>query len=59
MDVKHWRFVNNNDIVTKVPFWFMGYRHHGTEWYINYYGILEIIHIGKESKMHGEVVREQ
>ena len=38
MDDKHWRFVNNNDIVTKVPFWFMGYRHHGTEWYINYYG---------------------
>ena len=38
MDVKHWRFVNNNDIVTKVPFWFMGYRHHGIEWYINYYG---------------------
>ena len=38
MDVPHWRFVNNNDVVTKVPFWFMGYHHHGTEWYINHYG---------------------
>ena len=30
--------VSNNDVVTKVPFWFMGYKHHGTEWYINHYG---------------------
>ena len=33
-----YRFRNNNDIVTKVPFWIMGFRHHGTEWYINHYG---------------------
>ena len=38
MEVQHWRFVNNNDVVTKVPFWFMGYKHHGVLWYINYYG---------------------
>ena len=38
MDVQHWRFVNNNDVVTGVPFWFMGFRHHGVLWYINYYG---------------------
>ena len=38
MDVQHWRFVNNNDVVVKVPFWIMGYKHHGTEWYINYHG---------------------
>jgi len=35
---KHLRFVNNNDIVTKVPLFLMGYRHHGTLQYINFYG---------------------
>ncbi|MEK9695795.1 MAG: lipase family protein [Candidatus Poseidoniales archaeon] len=34
----HWRFVNNNDIVTRVPFWIMGYKHHGELVYINHYG---------------------
>ena len=34
----HHRFVNNNDIVPKVPLAIMGYRHHGTLEYINYYG---------------------
>lgn len=34
----HYRHVNNNDIVPKVPFAFLGYRHHGTLRYINYYG---------------------
>lgn len=34
----HMRFVNNNDIVTKVPLWIMGYKHHGTLQYINFYG---------------------
>ena len=38
MQVTHYRFVNNNDIVTGVPFWLMGYRHHGDLQYINYYG---------------------
>ena len=27
--VDHYRHVNNNDIVTSVPFWIMGFRHHG------------------------------
>ena len=35
---KHHRWVNNNDIVTRVPLWIMGYRHHGTEHYMNAYG---------------------
>jgi triacylglycerol lipase len=35
---KHMRFVNNNDIVTKVPLWIMGYKHHGVLQYINFYG---------------------
>lgn len=34
----HYRFVNNNDIVTKVPLWIMGYKHHGVLQYINFYG---------------------
>lgn len=34
----HMRFVNNNDVVTKVPLWLMGYKHHGVLQYINFYG---------------------
>ena len=34
----HMRFVNNNDIVTKVPLFIMGYKHHGVLQYINFYG---------------------
>ena len=37
-NVPHYRHVNNNDIVPKVPFAFLGYRHHGTLRYINFYG---------------------
>ena len=35
---QHWRFVNNNDIVTRVPLALMGYKHHGNLCYINHYG---------------------
>jgi triacylglycerol lipase len=38
LDVVHHRWVNNNDIVTRVPLSIMGYRHHGTEHYMNSYG---------------------
>ena len=34
----HSRIVNNNDLVTKVPLWIMGYKHHGVLTYINFYG---------------------
>ena len=34
----HYRFVNNNDIVTRVPLMIMGYKHHGNLCYINHYG---------------------
>ncbi len=34
----HFRHVNNNDLVTCVPFAMLGYRHHSTARYINYYG---------------------
>lgn len=36
----HHRWVNNNDIVTRVPLWIMGYRHDGKEHYLNAYGKL-------------------
>ena len=36
--VKHIRWVNNNDIVTRVPPTWMGYHHVGEEMYLNAYG---------------------
>ena len=38
LNVVHHRWVNNNDIVTRVPLAIMGYVHHGEEHYINAYG---------------------
>lgn len=38
LGVKHHRWVNNNDIVTRVPLVLMGYTHHGQEHYMNAYG---------------------
>jgi triacylglycerol lipase len=37
-DVIHYRWVHNNDIVTRVPPAFMGYRHCGNEIYLDRYG---------------------
>jgi len=38
LNVPHHRWVNNNDIVTRVPLRAMLYTHHGTEHYMNAYG---------------------
>jgi triacylglycerol lipase len=38
LDVPHMRVQNNCDDVTKVPPYLMGFRHHGTHRYMNYYG---------------------
>ena len=38
LTVTHYRVQNNCDDVTKVPFRLMGFRHHGTHKYMNYYG---------------------
>ena len=38
LGVRHIRWVNNNDIVTRVPLNIMGYRHHGMEHYLNTWG---------------------
>jgi len=36
--VRHYRWVHNNDIVTRVPPVWMGYRHGGNEIYLDRYG---------------------
>jgi triacylglycerol lipase len=38
IETPHYRFVNNNDIVCRVPLALMGYKHHGKLQYINFYG---------------------
>ena len=43
--LQHYRWVNNNDIVTRVPPSFLGYRHSGTEMYLN--------RIGQQQKIAG------
>ena len=40
LQVPHYRFQNNNDVVCKVPLWLMGYRHHGMNIYIGYNGMI-------------------
>jgi triacylglycerol lipase len=40
VDCTHYRFVNNNDIVTKVPPAVLRFKHHGTLQYFNAYGQL-------------------
>jgi triacylglycerol lipase len=38
LTVEHYRVQNNCDDVTKVPFRLMGFDHHGTHKYMNFYG---------------------
>ena len=40
VEIQHNRWVNNNDIVTRMPPVFMGYRHNGDEKYIDRHGRL-------------------
>src|SRR6476620_7075516 len=40
-EVRHYRWVHNNDIVTRVPPVWMGYRHCGNEIYLNRYGQIQ------------------
>ena len=42
LDITHYRFVNNSDDVTKMPFYHWGYRHHGELRYINHDGVVEL-----------------
>ena len=43
VEMTHYRWVNNNDIVTRVPPVFLGYRHSGKEIYINNVGTIQEI----------------
>ena len=45
VQIPHYRWVNNNDIVTRVPPIFLGYRHSGTEMYMD--------HMGRLTKING------
>ena len=38
VEYEAYRWVNNNDIVPRVPPWWLGYRHKGQEIYLNAYG---------------------
>jgi triacylglycerol lipase len=38
VELNHTRWVNNNDIVTRVPLAWMGYRHSGQELYLDRHG---------------------
>jgi len=40
--VQHYRYVNNSDDVTKMPFYHWGYRHHGELMYINSKGAVKV-----------------
>ena len=48
VEMDHFRFVNNNDVVTRVPPTFLGYRHAGTEIYVDSNG--ELRHLGAVAK---------
>ncbi len=39
--LEHYRWVNNNDIVTRVPPTWLGYRHCGKELYLNNVGVIQ------------------
>ncbi|MFK7767364.1 MAG: lipase family protein [Mariniblastus sp.] len=41
VQIPHYRWVNNNDIVTRVPPILLGYRHSGTEMYLDHMGRLK------------------
>ncbi len=43
LQVAHYRVQNNCDDVTKVPFLFLGFRHHGTHVYMNFHGELRTL----------------
>lgn len=48
--IKHYRFVNNNDVVTSVPLALMAYRHQGDLCYINHYGNIRKMTLWQRTK---------
>ena len=57
-NVNYYRVQNNNDIVPKVPPWFLGYKHIGTNVYINHYGFIRKIGMWQKIKdqIRGHIV---
>lgn len=53
--LNHYRWVNNNDIVTRVPPVWMGYRHGGIEMYLNRNGMLRTLNYAAKrlDRWHG------
>lgn len=51
--LKHYRFVNNNDIVTRVPPAWLGYRHNGAEVYLDHEG--KIRKLGRASRRRDQL----
>ncbi len=49
-DISHFRWVNNNDIVTRVPPAWLRYRHSGRLMYLNAYGKLRLLTPRQRSK---------
>ena len=43
VQLEAFRWVNNNDIVVRVPPWWLGYRHKGQEVYLNSHGEIRTI----------------
>ncbi len=49
-NIPHYRWVNNNDIVTRVPPRWLGYRHSGSELYIDHRGNLRKVYAWSRSR---------
>ncbi len=50
VQLAHYRWVNNNDIVTRVPPRWLGYRHSGIELYLDHNGNLKKVYSWSRSK---------
>lgn len=64
VQLEAFRWVNNNDIVTRVPPWWLGYRHKGQEVYLDSYGEIRRVSAWRRAKdrwrgfMNGLKLRE-
>ena len=56
-NVNCFRVQNNNDIVPRVPPWVLGYRHIGTNVYINHYGFIRKLGLWQtvKDKLRGHI----
>ena len=56
-NVNYFRVQNNNDIVPRMPPWILGYKHIGTNVYINHYGYIRKLGVWQtmKDKMRGHI----